>query len=121
LNEFIYHNAIYRINNLQGDFNMLGLIKKLFGVKDTAPTPTPAEAPYKIDTSSINPMSPVAVPVEVAAPVEVTAEAVTQSVAEVSSRNKAAAAVKAKTTSVKKTAAPVKQAAPKAPRKPKTP
>ena len=102
---------------------MLGLIKKLFGAKDTAPTPTPAEAPYKIDTSSINPMSPVAVPVEVAVPVavEVVAEAVTQSVAEVSSRNKAAASVKVKTTSVKKAAAPVKQAAPKAPRKPKTP
>jgi monoamine oxidase len=50
---------------------MIGFIKKLFGAKDTAPAPTPAEAPYKIDTSSINPMSPVAVPVVEAAPAPV--------------------------------------------------
>ena len=56
---------------------MLGLIKKLFGAKDTAPTPPPVEAPYKIDISSVNPMSPVAIPVEITAEtVVITSEAV---------------------------------------------
>lgn len=56
------------LNKFLRRFNMLGFIKKLFGAKDTAPASTPAEAPYKIDTSSINPMSPVAVPTVEAAP-----------------------------------------------------
>jgi hypothetical protein len=55
---------------------MIGFIKKLFGAKDTAPAPTPAEAPYKIDTSSINPMSPVEVTVFEAAPAPVVEAAV---------------------------------------------
>lgn len=56
------------LNKFLRRFNMIGFIKKLFGAKATAPASTPAEAPYKIDTSSIHPMSPVAVPTVEAAP-----------------------------------------------------
>jgi hypothetical protein len=100
LNEIVCHTCIYRINNLQGDFNMLGLIKKLFGS-------TPAEpvaVPYKVETP----------------PVEVTQPAVEPTAAEVTAENKAVAVAKAKRAPSKK--APVKKAAaPKAPRKPKAP
>jgi len=38
------------INNLQGDFNMIGLLKKLFGGKPAEQT---AEAPYKVETAPV--------------------------------------------------------------------
>ena len=79
---------------------MLGLLKKMFGVKPAEPV----EVPYKVETPSV----------EVAQPsVEPTA-------AEVSAENKAVAVAKAKRTPAKK--APIKKTAtPKAPRKPKAP
>jgi hypothetical protein len=100
LDEIVCHACIYRINNLQGDFNMLGLIKKLFGGKPAEPV----AVPYKVETP----------PVEVAQP------AVEPTAAEVSAENKAVAVAKAKRAPAKK--APIKKApAPKAPRKPKAP
>ena len=107
---------------------MIGFIKKLFGAKDTAPAPTPAEAPYKIDTSSINPMSPVAVPVVEAAPapavvpeVVVPAAVVEQAAAKQPVKKPAPKKQQfAKKPAAPKTAAPKpKTATPKAPAKPK--
>ena len=98
MNEITWHTCICRINNLQGDFNMLGLLKKMFGVKPAESV----EAPYKVETP----------PVEVAQP------AVEPTAAEVSAENKAVA--KAKRAPAKK-AAVKKTAVPKAPRKPKAP
>ena len=79
---------------------MLGLLKKMFGVKPAEPV----EVPYKVETPLV----------EVAPPsVETTA-------AEVSAENKAVAVAKAKRTPAKK--APIKKtAAPKVPRNPKAP
>jgi hypothetical protein len=79
---------------------MLGLLKKMFGVKPAESV----EAPYKVETP----------PAEVAQPV------VEPTAAEVSAENKAVAVDKAKRAPTKKPA--VKKApAPKAPRKPKAP
>jgi hypothetical protein len=77
---------------------MLGLLKKMFGVKPAEPV----EVPYKVET-----------PVVEAPPV------VVKDTAEVTAENKAVAVAKAKKAPAKK--APAKKApAPKAPRKPKT-
>jgi hypothetical protein len=94
-------SCIYRINNLQGDLIMLGLIKKLFGAKPAEAT-QPEAAPYKVET-------PVAAPEPAPTPVaEKATEAVVQSIAK-----------PAKKAPVKK-AAPKKEAAPKkSGRKPK--
>jgi hypothetical protein len=79
---------------------MLGLLKKMFGVKPAESV----EVPYKVETP----------PVEVAQP------AVEPTVAEVTTENKEVAVSKAKRAPAKK--APIKKtAAPKAPRKPKAP
>jgi hypothetical protein len=99
---------------------MIGFIKKLFGAKDTAPAPTPAEAPYKIDTSSINPMSPVAVPVVEAAPAPEAVVVVPEAVVPAAVVEQAPVKKPApkKQQPAKKPAAP-KTAKPKAPPKPK--
>lgn len=79
---------------------MLGLLKKMFGVKPAESV----EVPYKVETPPVQVVQPL---------VEPTAE-------EVTAENKAVAAAKAKRAPAKK--APIKKAAvPKAPRKPKTP
>jgi len=79
---------------------MLGLLKKMFGVKSAEPV----AVPYKVETP----------PVEVAQP------SVEPTTAEVTAKNKAVAVAKAKRAPAKK--APAKKAeAPKAPRKPKAP
>jgi hypothetical protein len=75
--------AIYRINNLQGDFNMISLLKKLFGSKPAEQT---AEVPYKVEVAPV---------VEAAPAVE------------------AVAVVEAPKAEPQKKAAPVKKAAPK--------
>jgi len=98
-------SCIYRINNLQGDLIMLGLIKKLFGAKPAEAT-QPEAAPYKVETPAA---APVAAPDPAPTPVaEKATEAVVQSIAK-----------PAKKAPVKK-AAPKKEAAPKkSGRKPK--
>jgi len=79
---------------------MLGLWKKMFGVKPAESV----EVPYKVETP----------PVEVAQPT------VEPTVAEVTTENKAVAVAKAKRAPAKK-ATIKKTAVPKAPRKPKAP
>ena len=83
---------------------MLGLLKKMFGVKPAEVAPAVESAPYKVpEPAAVTPIPLV---------VETTA-------AEVTAQNKAVAVAKAKKAPVKK--APVKKAAaPKTPRKPKT-
>jgi hypothetical protein len=84
---------------------MLGLLKKMFGVKPAEVAPAVESAPYKVP-------EPTAV-----TPIPLVVEATTA--AEVTAQNKAVAVAKAKKAPVKK--APAKKAAaPKAPRKPKT-
>ena len=79
---------------------MLGLLKKMFGVKPAEP----AEVPYKVETP----------------PVEAVQPSVETTAAEISAENKAVAVAKAKRAPAKK--APIKKtAAPKAPRKPTAP
>jgi len=46
----IIHNDIYSINIPQGDLTMLHHIKKLFGIK---PKAVEAEAPYKVEVSTV--------------------------------------------------------------------
>ena len=79
---------------------MLGLLKKMFGVKPAEPV----EVPYKVETPAV----------------EVVQPSVEPTAAEVSAENKAVAVAKAKRAPAKK--APIKKtAAPTAPRKPKAP
>ena len=78
---------------------MLGLLKKMFGVKPAEVAPAVESAPYKVpEPAAVTPIPLV---------VETTA-------AEVTAQNKAVAVAKAKKAPVKKAAAP------KTPRKPKT-
>jgi hypothetical protein len=85
---------------------MLGLLKKMFGVKPAEVAPAVESAPYKVPEPAPVTLTPLVVEAPTAA--EVTAE------------NKAVAVAKAKRASAKK--APIKKAAaPKAPRKPKAP
>jgi hypothetical protein len=77
---------------------MLGLLKKIFGVKPVEPV---IEVAYKIET-----------------PVVDTPVVVAKDTAEITAENKAKAVAKIKRAPAKK--APVKKAAAKAPRKPKT-
>jgi hypothetical protein len=83
---------------------MLGLLKKMFGVKPAEVAPAVESAPYKVpEPAAVTPIPLV---------VETTA-------AEVTAQNKAVAVAKAKKAPAKK--APAKKAAaPKTPRKPKT-
>ena len=83
---------------------MLGLLKKMFGVKPAEVAPAVESAPYKVPEPAA--VTPIPLVVEATTAAEVTAE------------NKAVA--KAKRAPAKK--APIKKApAPKAPRKPKAP
>jgi hypothetical protein len=85
---------------------MLGLLKKMFGVKPAEVAPAVESAPYKVPEPAA--VTPIPLVVEAATAAEVTAE------------NKAVAVAKAKRAPAKK--APIKKApAPKAPRKPKAP
>jgi hypothetical protein len=78
---------------------MLGLLKKMFGVKPAEVAPAVESAPYKVpEPAAVTPIPLV---------VETTA-------AEVTAQNKAVAVAKAKKAPAKKAAAP------KTPRKPKT-
>jgi N-acetyl-beta-hexosaminidase len=83
---------------------MLGLLKKMFGVKPAEVAPAVESAPYKVpEPAAVTPIPLV---------VETTA-------AEVTAQNKAVAVAKAKKAPAKK--APAKKAAaPRTPRKPKT-
>jgi hypothetical protein len=81
---------------------MLGLLKKIFGVKPVEPV---IEVTYKIETPVVD--TPVAV-----------AKATAEITAEITAENKAKAVAKIKRAPIKK--APIKKAAAKAPRKPKT-
>jgi hypothetical protein len=90
---------------------MLGLLKKMFGVKPAEVAPAVESAPYKVPEPS--PVTPTPLVVE------------TIPAAEVTAKNKAVAVAKAKQAPAKKVPAkkaPIKKtAAPKAPRKPKAP
>ena len=84
---------------------MLGLLKKMFGVKPAEVAPAVESAPYKVPEP--DPVTPIPLVVEATTAAEVTAQ------------NKAVAVAKAKKAPAKK--APAKKAAaPKAPRKPRT-
>jgi hypothetical protein len=84
---------------------MLGLLKKMFGVKPAEVAPAVESAPYKVPEPAA--VTPIPLVVE------------TTTAAEVTAQNKAVAVAKAKKAPAKK--APAKKAAaPKAPRKPKT-
>jgi len=85
---------------------MLGLLKKMFGVKPAEVALAVESAPYKVPEPAA--VTPIPLVVEAPTAAEVTAE------------NKAVAVAKAKRAPAKK--APIKKApAPKAPRKPKAP
>ena len=88
---------------------MLGLLKKMFGVKPAEVAPAVESAPYKVPEPAA--VTPIPLVVE------------TTPAAEVTAQNKAVAVAKAKQAPAKKAPAkkaPVKKApAPKAPRKPK--
>ncbi len=91
---------IYRINKPQGDFTMLGLLKKIFGTKTEE---KPVEVPYKVEA-----------PVVEASPSPVVEQATEAMVESVKSEKKPTKKAPAKK------AAPKKEAAPKKPgRKPK--